>query len=265
MVAACGRATGRGETAAEPETSTTALPGAVWKRIVVGVGRLRAQPVGAAPAKKPAPTVLIFWRLRPGRLRRRRSIPRSADSMGGRCQSGRARQGHARARCTGGIQADPPSHLKTQISEGNAAKVLIDLSREADLLVIGSRGHGGFTGLLLGSVSQHVSAHSACSVIIVRQRGSHADSSSVSSSFARETSWICIVFALSIDMPLAVTAARGRQRSPHRFDGGSLAGKDCLPHSSTMSSMMLAGSATGRSEVTGLVARSPVRPAVLAG
>jgi nucleotide-binding universal stress UspA family protein len=47
--------------------------------------------------------------------------------------------------------------------------VLIDISRETDLVVVGSRGHGGFTGMLLGSVSQHVAAHSACSVIIVRK------------------------------------------------------------------------------------------------
>lgn len=66
------------------------------------------------------------------------------------------------------FEAGPPTFLRTQICEGNAAKVLIDLSEDADLMVVGSRGLGGFKGLLLGSVSQSVAAHADCSVIIVR-------------------------------------------------------------------------------------------------
>ena len=48
------------------------------------------------------------------------------------------------------------------------AKMLIEASEAADLLVIGSRGLGGFEGLLLGSVSQKCSLHSHCSITIVR-------------------------------------------------------------------------------------------------
>jgi nucleotide-binding universal stress UspA family protein len=48
------------------------------------------------------------------------------------------------------------------------AEVLTRLSREAFLLVLGARGHGGFSGLLMGSVSQHASRHATCPVVAVR-------------------------------------------------------------------------------------------------
>lgn len=66
------------------------------------------------------------------------------------------------------IGDDPAIIVRPKIQEGRAAKVLIDASEHADLLVVGSRGIGGFAGLLLGSVSQHVSAHAACTVVVVR-------------------------------------------------------------------------------------------------
>jgi nucleotide-binding universal stress UspA family protein len=52
--------------------------------------------------------------------------------------------------------------------EGPAALMLVEAAKEADLLVVGSRGHGGFTGLLLGSVSQQCAHHGTCPVVIVR-------------------------------------------------------------------------------------------------
>jgi nucleotide-binding universal stress UspA family protein len=61
-----------------------------------------------------------------------------------------------------------PDGLTTKVYAGSAAEVLIQLSADADLVVVGSRGHGGFAGMLLGSVSQHVAAHAKCGVVIAR-------------------------------------------------------------------------------------------------
>jgi nucleotide-binding universal stress UspA family protein len=61
----------------------------------------------------------------------------------------------------------PPEDMTLLVKEGGAAKVLLDASDGAAMLVVGSRGHGGFSGLLLGSVSANVAEHAACPVFIV--------------------------------------------------------------------------------------------------
>jgi nucleotide-binding universal stress UspA family protein len=63
---------------------------------------------------------------------------------------------------------DPPVVVQPTVKQGNPAKVLIEQSTDADLLVVGTRGHGGFRGLVLGSVSQHVAGYAKCSVAVVR-------------------------------------------------------------------------------------------------
>ena len=55
-----------------------------------------------------------------------------------------------------------------RVDEGNPAQVLLDASDGAHLLVVGSRGHGGFTEALLGSVSQHCVHHARCPVVVIR-------------------------------------------------------------------------------------------------
>ena len=67
------------------------------------------------------------------------------------------------------VPKSPAVDVRTSVAEGkHAAEVLIERSEEADLLVVGSRGHGGFVGMLLGSVTQHLVAHANCPVVIVR-------------------------------------------------------------------------------------------------
>ena len=62
----------------------------------------------------------------------------------------------------------PAVDVRTSIEEGSPAEVLIQRSKGCDLLVVGSRGHGGFAGMLLGSVTQHLVAHAHCPVVVVR-------------------------------------------------------------------------------------------------
>jgi len=63
---------------------------------------------------------------------------------------------------------DPPVPVERVTSEGSAARVLVEAASEADLLVVGSRGHGDFAALLLGSVSHQCAHHAQCTVVIVR-------------------------------------------------------------------------------------------------
>lgn len=68
------------------------------------------------------------------------------------------------------------------VDEGNAARVILEHARDALMIVVGSRGHGGFAGLLMGSVSAGVSQHAGCPVLVVHDdatvpAGEHARSS----------------------------------------------------------------------------------------
>lgn len=60
-----------------------------------------------------------------------------------------------------------PADAQFAAREGGAAKVLLEACPGATLLVVGSRGHGGFTGLLLGSVSANLAEHAPCPVLII--------------------------------------------------------------------------------------------------
>ena len=65
-------------------------------------------------------------------------------------------------------EVDPDLNITTHVAEGPAAPALIEASRDSDMLVVGSRGKGGFRELLLGSVSAQCAHHADCPVVIVR-------------------------------------------------------------------------------------------------
>ncbi|KQM60707.1 hypothetical protein ASE64_03365 [Agreia sp. Leaf210] len=70
---------------------------------------------------------------------------------------------------------DLPGWYERRVIEGSAARDLVKESRSADLLIVGSRGHGGFAGLVLGSVSAQCAAHAHCPVMIIRDSHTVAD------------------------------------------------------------------------------------------
>jgi nucleotide-binding universal stress UspA family protein len=58
-------------------------------------------------------------------------------------------------------------HVVHVVREGSTSKVLLDQAKDADILVVGARGHGGFTGLLLGSVANAVINHAPCPIAVI--------------------------------------------------------------------------------------------------
>ena len=68
------------------------------------------------------------------------------------------------------LQGPAADKVETKIAYGHPAQVLLDESSDADLLVVGHRGRGAFTGMLVGSVSTHCVTHATCPVVVVRSR-----------------------------------------------------------------------------------------------
>lgn len=64
--------------------------------------------------------------------------------------------------------------VSATVVEGQPALQLLEAAKTAELLVVGSRGHGAFTGMLLGSVSEHCVAHSPCPIVVVRHSANPA-------------------------------------------------------------------------------------------
>lgn len=79
-----------------------------------------------------------------------------------------ARERFAQGLCT--VFADqPPADLREHLVEGDPSEVLTGLSQDADVLVVGNRGRGGFVRAMLGSVGRRCAQHAACPVVVVRR------------------------------------------------------------------------------------------------
>lgn len=72
------------------------------------------------------------------------------------------------------LGAAPAVKVSEVVCEGHPAPALLAESADAELLVVGSRGHGAFTGMLIGSVSEHCVTHATCPVVVVRSRSGTA-------------------------------------------------------------------------------------------
>jgi len=68
---------------------------------------------------------------------------------------------------------EPSVDVQTRLVEGHPGEVLVDASADARLLVVGSRGRGGFKGMLMGSVSSSCTHHARCPVVVVPPVAAH--------------------------------------------------------------------------------------------
>ena len=65
----------------------------------------------------------------------------------------------------------PGIEVTSRVVQGHPAQILVEASKGADLLVVGSRGHGEFVGMLIGSVSEYCATNAHCPVLVHRAVG----------------------------------------------------------------------------------------------
>ena len=143
-------------------TNTSSPP-----RVVVGVD-------GSAPAANALEFAIEEARLRKATLHVTYAYTVMASPVTGSTGKDYYEQVEAEAKeILQGIVATAPSTEGLEVEwlgvPGNPSEVLIEASRGATLLVVGSRGQGGFLGLLMGSVSTQCVHHSHCPVLVVRE------------------------------------------------------------------------------------------------
>jgi nucleotide-binding universal stress UspA family protein len=91
-----------------------------------------------------------------------------APQPGGKAEGQRHAERELREAVEAAQRDYPACTVETVAVEGSPAQVLVEMSADADLLVVGTRGRGGFAGLVLGSVSHQCVHHAHCPVTVVR-------------------------------------------------------------------------------------------------
>ena len=145
--------------------------------------------------------------------------------------------GYAKARHTAGekllstitaaLREQYPALIVTsEVSEAGAAESLVALSGNAKLVVTGTRGHGGFAGMLLGSVSLKVAAHALCPTVVVRgeQAGNPLDEIVLGIEPDQAEAPVRFAFETAAELGAAVMAVRVWW--PHTGYGGYCVAED---------------------------------------
>lgn len=114
----------------------------------------------------------------------------------------------------------PGVPVDTELSDASAPEALIARSGESDLVVTGTRGHGGFAGLLLGSVSLKLAAHAHGPVVVVRATRSGEPYNEVVLGVEPDQAEAPIRFAFQSASDLGATLTAVRAWWPHTTYGG---------------------------------------------
>ena len=143
---------------------------ATWNRIVVGVDGSKESLAALDLAVPRLSSAVPRWPpLRPGRCPRLRATHRSGSfPLGSSVDFTDSSRGTARQLAEVAATAHPDVKISQHVLAGNAAATLIEFSRKPIWWLSGPRATARFTVMLIGSVSQHVLAHSACTVAVVR-------------------------------------------------------------------------------------------------
>lgn len=91
----------------------------------------------------------------------------------------------------------PRLAVETTLSDGPAADVILETGHRAGMIVVGGRGHGGFVGLVLGSVSLRVCAHASCPVVVVPESVSTTSHKDIVVGVADEAPTTAVDFAVT--------------------------------------------------------------------
>lgn len=138
------------------------------QRIVVGIdgseGSLAALRVAATEAKVRAAVLEVVCAWHPSSMG---SIPAFGVGSPTAQSLDELRTALDETLAAEGLGPDDGVAVEARVVTGHAAEALLDAAERATLVVVGTRGRGGFAGLVLGSVSQQVVTHARCPVMIV--------------------------------------------------------------------------------------------------